>query len=425
MSQRLLIEEGGVPLHGTYELSADMQIGQLYLLAALAASEEVVINNFPDSPATNKLIELIRFLGGSVEKKGPNQVVVQPEELTTLAVPAGMLPDPEWGSLILSILCMRYGEAAVAGLTHPPDLSRLGIESSFQGDFLVGRIDYPVQPEPARLEYRLARPDNFVTASAVMAVVLRPGARVTLSNVAGGQLVNALIDIVSVMGGRVVRLSDHELEVEGVDRLSGGQITVPSSMDEAVVVATATTVTYGDVEIKSIDQEDLVSFLAKLQQIGVQYQLEGSGLRVWADKKSLFQPVHITTGWYPGFRSEWAGPMAVLLTQAQGESKIVEAIDQRELEFADLLRQSGAEVQPFEHTAGHDGKRGIKIFGPTKLTGQTLTFPPGYTCAVPLLIGLAADGTSELKAYEQFLTRYPYMLEKLIKLGAKIKLMEL
>ena len=91
--------------------------------------------------------------------------------------------------------------------------------------------------------------------------------------------------------------------------------------------------------------------------------------------------VEIQTLPFPGFPTDLQAAFAVLMTQAQGRSRIYERVFDDRLRYTDQLRAMGASIrverlQPIDESGNPTpgpiryGTR-AEIFGPTSLTGRS------------------------------------------------------
>ena len=119
---------------------------------------------------------------------------------------------------------------------------------------------------------------------------------------------------------------------------------------------------------------------------------------------------------YPGFPTDLQQPFTVLLTQAEGKSKVVETIWENRFMHIKYLNDLGADITVKNQTA--------TIVGPTKLTGTTVVATDLRAGAAMVAAGLAAEGKTVITNVEHILRGYEEIIEKLESVGAKITLKE-
>jgi UDP-N-acetylglucosamine 1-carboxyvinyltransferase len=204
-----------------------------------------------------------------------------------------------------------------------------------------------------------------------------------------------------------------------------------------VTFAVAAAATRGDVTLEDVRPLDLTAFTAKLEKMGVGFDIQKQSLRVWLDKTTILQPVEIETAPHPGFMTDWQQPTCVLLTQAVGESSLHETIYEDRFGYVKDLKKMGARIKlqtpseaeinfdssnyGFDWTSDEEPKAVAKIFGTTSLSGRKLQIPDLRAGAALVLAALAAKGQSEISGVEHIDRGYEKFDEKLRNLGAKIE----
>jgi len=69
---------------------------------------------------------------------------------------------------------------------------------------------------------------------------------------------------------------------------------------------------------------DLTAFLFVIAKMGVRYEIIGETLRVYRAK--TLKPTELQTNIYPGFPTDLQSPTSILMTQADGMSRIHEVL---------------------------------------------------------------------------------------------------
>jgi UDP-N-acetylglucosamine 1-carboxyvinyltransferase len=214
------------------------------------------------------------------------------------------------------------------------------------------------------------------------------------------------------MGAQIERTAPHRLEIQGVDRLSGVEHRVIGDRLEAGTFAIAAAVTGGDIEMSGVDPGHLGAFLEVIGGMGVPFEQTDEGLRVRASSDG-YRPCDVETAPYPGFATDLQAPLAVLMTQADGDSRIHETIYEDRLDYTMELVKMGAviEVQDQNHAC---------IAGPTQLHGREVTITDLRAGATLVLAALAAEETSVISGVEHVDRGYEQIEAKLVALGAQI-----
>ena len=130
-----------------------------------------------------------------------------------------------------------------------------------------------------------------------------------------------------------------------------------------------------------------------------------------------FRSVDIETAAYPGLATDLQSPTSVLLTQAEGTSRVHETIFEDRLEWMAELRRMGADIDI------RDGQRAV-IRGRTRLHGADVEIGDLRAGASLILAALAADGESTIHGAHHVHRGYENIEGKFLDLGARIVRME-
>ncbi|MES2014303.1 MAG: UDP-N-acetylglucosamine 1-carboxyvinyltransferase [Patescibacteria group bacterium] len=141
------------------------------------------------------------------------------------------------------------------------------------------------------------------------------------------------------------------------------------------------------ITVTGVNPKHMDALLESFATMGVPISIAGDSITVSAPEKLL--PIEIRTHEYPGFPTDLQAPMAVLLTQAEGESVIFETIFDGRLNYTAELVRMGADIKVWNpHRAEIKGSKSLKardIDGPDIRAG--LAF---------ILAAAIADGTSHV-----------------------------
>jgi UDP-N-acetylglucosamine 1-carboxyvinyltransferase len=146
-----------------------------------------------------------------------------------------------------------------------------------------------------------------------------------------------------------------------------------------------------------------------MKKMGVSVTIDGNDARVRGSKFSLL-PIFLETSPYPGFPTDLQAPITAAMTQAIGESCIVETIYRNRFAHVNWLTRMGANVSVNENR--------VIIRGPTKLTAETVSASDLRCCASLYMAALAADGESTVENVQHVDRGYEHFDEKLRSLGA-------
>jgi UDP-N-acetylglucosamine 1-carboxyvinyltransferase len=163
--------------------------------------------------------------------------------------------------------------------------------------------------------------------------------------------------------------------------------------------------------MSGVDPAHLGSFLEVLDRMGVPFETRADGLRVSA--ASSYRPCDVETAPYPGFATDLQAPLAVLMTQADGDSRIHETIYEDRLDYTMELVKMGAVIEV-------EDQHSACIAGPTQLHGREVSIADLRAGATLVLAALAAEETSVISGVEHVDRGYEQIEAKLVALGAQI-----
>lgn len=141
-------------------------------------------------------------------------------------------------------------------------------------------------------------------------------------------------DFFASLGATVRFLADHTIEIEGGNLRDEGEFTIISDYLESGTFAVLAALSAEDyLDIESARVNDLRAFLLKLGEAGVRFEAneETDTLRVW--RCDAPHAVSFQTNIYPGFPTDLQSPFCILLTQAEGISRVHEVLFESRLNF--------------------------------------------------------------------------------------------
>ena len=168
--------------------------------------------------------------------------------------------------------------------------------------------------------------------------------------------------------------------------------------------------------VQNIIPQHLESLISKLKEIGVKMEMVGDSIIVYGDHKN-FKPVDVRTQVYPGFATDLQQPLTALLTQAEGQSQIVETIYPERFRHCEQLNKMGANIEVDEGMCFVNGK--------TPLKGAHVEATDLRCGAALLIAGLIAEGVTTISNVYHIDRGYANIDQKLISLGAVVRRLEI
>ena len=413
---------GGVPLRGTVVVSGAKNAALKMLAAATLTGERCRFTNVPEIEDVRAMAETLADLGVVVDHPGPNTYEVSAGDIDWLFVPLEAAARMRASFMLLGPLVARFGEVVISNPggdrigRRPVDLHVDAMRAL--GATIDYRYGYYYAKAPGRLrgtEVRFPIVTVMGTENAMLAATLADGHTV-IRPAAQEPEVDDLIAFLQKMGAEVERTYPDTIEVEGKRRLRGAEHRVMPDRIEAGTFAIAAGVTGGRVTLEDVDCDHLQALVGILQQSGLDVTCEPTRMVVDATgaQPGELRPVDIETGAYPGLATDIQPPTTVLLTQANGDSRVHEAIFEDRLEWTGELGKMGARIEL-------RGPQRAVVHGPSKLRAADVEISDLRAGASLILGALAAEGTSSIGGAHHVRRGYENIERKFLDLGARIE----
>lgn len=197
---------------------------------------------------------------------------------------------------------------------------------------------------------------------------------------------------------------------------------------EAMLFITAAIMTCSKLKIERAPIDFLKVELLKLEKMGLRYDMSKTylsynshtklvDLTIKPSKlKALHDKIHAQP--YPGINTDNLPFFVPIATQAEGQTLIHDWMwEDRAIFFTEINRLGASARLADSHR--------VFIDGPTKLKGAQIICPPALRPAVMLLSAmLGAEGRSTLRNVYAIKRGYENIVERLNKIGARIKMLE-
>jgi UDP-N-acetylglucosamine 1-carboxyvinyltransferase len=429
-------------VHGGRRLSGDLfpqgaKNEALQIISAvLLTDERVTISNVPNIIDANKLIELLRGLGVTVEQQTPDTwcFCAGTIDVDYLRSDAFMKDAQRLRGSVMLIgpLLARFGRAS---LPKPggDKIGRRRLDTHFLGFQMLGAlfkyddqrdIYYIEQPEGGlRAAYVYMEEISVTgTANVLMAAVLTPG-RTTIYNAACEPYVQQLCRLLLQMGARIEGIGSNMLIVDGVDRLGGAVHRCLPDMIEVGSFIGLAAMTQSDITIRGAGVAHLGLIPRTFERMGIQIVQQGDDLHIPAQdfyEVQSFIDGSILTIYdapWPGFTPDLISIVLVVATQARGNVLIHQKMFESRLFFVDKLIDMGAQIilcDPHRASVmGLDRRyplRGIEMSSPDIRAGVAL-----------LIAALSAKGRSLIHNVHQIDRGYQHIDERLRAIGADVR----
>lgn len=413
------IIKGGNPLRGEVMIAGAKNAALPILAATLLARDNVTIANIPGLNDVKTMIKLLGQLGAQLVFDEKGDVQVDANHVNELVAPYDLVKTMRASILVLGPMLARFGQAEVslpggcAIGTRPVDLHLKALKS-MGADITVKNGYIHAQCKRGRLQGKTLVFDTITvtgTENILMAAVLAEG-KTVIKNAAREPEVVDLANFLIQMGAKIVGAGTHTIEVEGVDALGGGSYSVMPDRIEAGTYLAAGALTRGQVKVRNVKPDNLLSMLCKFEEAGAAItigedwvNLDMHGLRPEA--------VHISTAPYPGFPTDMQAQFMALNSIAEGTASVIETIFENRFMHVQELQRMGAQIRLNGNTA--------MVTGIDHLTGAPVMATDLRASASLILAGLVADGETTVERIYHVDRGYERIEEKLSLLGADIK----
>lgn len=432
---------GGKALKGKVSLSGAKNIALKVLIGALLFSNRVVLRNIPKIDDIIELINLLKLLGVNITFED-NEVVIDPLTLTKNTVDLLHASKIRVSFLLFAPLLYKFGRADIPN----PGGCRLGarsIDRVIEGLRALGvKVDYnsetgfynSILSKKPEGKYIFQKPSHTGTELLIMMSVFGQG-EIRIQN---GALEPEIDDLIAFLneGGAKIRRDGDDILIIGVSELRQIKpFEISSDRVEAVTYAVSGLATKGDVTISNIDEKLIRTFIDIVEEAGA--GVEKISNQVWRFYyKGVLNKMTVETAPFPGFLTDWQPLIAILMTQAQGDSIIHEAIFENRFSYVAELKKIGADISyvdyevkdpkshyHFNYDETQEYNQTIKIAGVQKLHGGVLNVSDLRAGATLAIAALIAPGESYLTGIHHLERGYEDFINKIQKIGGEIKRM--
>ena len=411
-----IIVEGGAPLHGEVRISGAKNAVLPILCATLLAQEPVHLSNVPHLHDVVTTTRLLSELGAGIVVDADG-VTVDPTTARGHVAPYELVRTMRASVLVLGPLLARHGQAEVslpggcAIGSRPVDLHlrglhALGAEVSVEGGYIKARA--------ARLRgahHTFPVVSVGATENVLMAATLAEGTTV-LDNVAREPEIVDLVRCLRAMGAKIQGEGSSRIEVEGVERLHGGEHAVVPDRIETGTFLVAAAMTGGRVTVRRARPDTLDAVLAALVEAGADVACGEDWITLDMQGRRP-RAVDITTAPHPGFPTDMQAQFMALNCIADGTGIVNETIFENRFMHVNELLRLGADIRV-------DGPTAV-VRGVERLSGAPVMATDLRASASLILAGLVARGETTIDRIYHLDRGYENIEEKLSGLGARIR----
>lgn len=409
--------KGGKPLAGTVKISGSKNAALPLIAASVLTKGDCILHEVPRLRDTDTMLEILRFLGANTTVDGTT-VTINTDALTSRTIPHELVSKLRGSIVLLGSLLARFGDVEMAypgGCVlgkrpvgaHTDAFLQMGIEDCSTHSTMKFK-GMPKASHVVLSEFSVTATENVLLAAA-----LSEGTT-TIELAAAEPHVQDVCKFLIERGIKIDGVGSHTLVVHGKKGLlEGGSHTVTPDYLEAGVFLLAGILTKGQVTLQGADASHLTSFIGALRRAGAACEVLKNGDIVADGKASDLKSTRIQTNIFPGFPTDLQAPFGVLLTQAQGVSRIFEVLFEGRMAYLYELEKMGASIEILNsHQA--------LVIGPSPLHGKQVPSNDIRAGAAMVLAGLLAEGETIVTDVRYIERGYDRLEEKLKALGADI-----
>ena len=414
-----------IKIEGNHELSGTITVGGAknsvvaLIPAAILCDETVTISNVPNITDVDDLEKILLHLNAKIERS-PGTVVINSSDIINKEITQELSKKLRASYYFMGALLGKFnrvemyfpGGCAIGA--RPINLHLKGFESL---GATITEEDNHFIIEAKKLHGNniyLDFPSVGATINIMLAAVKAKGKTVIDNAAKEPEIVN-VATLLNSMGAKITGAGTSSIEIIGVEHLGKCFHEVIPDRIEAGTYVILGAACGNNLKIDNIIPAHIEALTSKLEEMGAYLDIGADYIIV--SSMDNYQPIHVKTQTYPGFPTDLQQPLTSLLTQCHGQSKIEETIYENRFMHIPYLNQMGADIRVKNQTA--------TIIGKTPLQATDVVATDLRAGAALVIAALLAEGTTKITNVEHILRGYENIVEKLINVGAKVKIREI
>ena len=413
--EKLLIN-GGIPLNGTISCSGAKNAALPMIAATILSDESIVLKNLPYLQDITTMFELLGSMGCEILLNENMDFTISTNNIKEKEARYELVKTMRASILVLGPLVAKYGEAKIAlpgGCAigsrpvnyHLDALEQLGAKISLKNGYIEASAKKLVG---AKIKFDGVTVTG--TENIMMAACLAEGIT-ELTNVAREPEIIDLAEFLNEMGAKIEGAGSDKIVIEGVNKLSGTEHSIPADRIEAGTYLAAAAVTKGKITINGINPNRLKKVIDKLKEAGAIVSTDGNSISLEMSRDKP-KPVDITTAPFPEFPTDMQAQFSVINAIADGVSNIYETVFENRFMHVQELNRMGCNININGNKA--------TIEGVDRLYGAEVMATDLRASASLILAGLCAEGETKVDRIYHIDRGYERIEEKLNYLGANI-----
>ncbi|MGV3464910.1 MAG: UDP-N-acetylglucosamine 1-carboxyvinyltransferase [Heyndrickxia sp.] len=404
-------------LQGSVKIPGSKNSSLALLAAACLADETVVLHGIPNILDYQVICQIGAEIGLEIKRDASGTVYINSNKIFHTSLDPIKSSSFRTAYYFIGALLSKFGKVSLGYpggdnfVSRPIDqhikaLEKMGATFTFHEDYyevkaseLIGATIY------------FDTVTSGATINSMLAAVRAKGTTILLNAARDPEVVDTAM-LLNKMGAKISGAGTDTIRIIGVSQLNGCIHTViPDRLIAGAFLISAGMVG-GTVTVQDIVPEHLRNCIAKLQEIGLEFMIEGNAITSHSDGK--LKATRVRTGMYPGFPTDVQQPMTALLTQANGKSIISEKVYPNRFNHVPQLLRMGADIKVRSGVAFIKGK--------TRLKSAVVHASDIRAGICLILAALAAEGQTKITGVQHIERGYEDVVEAFQSLGAKINL---
>lgn len=410
------IIKGTNKLEGTVKISGSKNASLPIIAASILNAGKTTLYNVPNIHDTQMMFEILKTLGGKVEKKN-NKIIIDTSKIKKYEISENLMRQMRSSVILAGSLLGKYRKATFSypgGCdigTRPIDLHLKGFEklginiTKNYGN--ISCICDKIVGEKIDLDF----PSVGATENIMLASCLAEGTT-QINNAAREPEIIDLQNFLNKMGAKIKGAGSSQIQIEGVKKLNDVSYNIMPDRIEAGTFLCAGAMLPGNIILENTNANHITPIITKLEEANCKIKIEKNKIEIKAPKK--LKALEIKTMPYPGFPTDMQSIFVAMLTIAKGTSIMIENIFESRYKYTQELIRMGAKITI-------EGKSAI-IKGTRKLYGANVNATDLRGGAALVLAGMVAKGETTVENIEYILRGYEKFDQKLNNLGANIKI---
>ena len=407
---------GNSKLSGSINVPGSKNAALPILVSSLLSKEKLYITNIPTLNDIDSMVNLLRSFGVKIVEKN-NQLILNSNKLKNNIADYDLVRKMRASILVLGPLLSRFNKATIslpggcAIGTRPIDihleaLSKLGATFKIENGF----VEAQVKDKLVGAKIKLPFPSVGATENLIMAATLAKGTT-TIKNSAREPEIVDLANSLNCMGAKIQGAGSDFIKIEGVKLLKEAKYEIMFDRIVAGTFIIAAVMLNKKFLVKNINPKNIEALIKILKKMQANLIIKKNSILILPSKKII--GTNVQTSPYPGFPTDLQAQIMVLMTRANGLSKIKESIFENRFMHVPELKRMGAKITIKNNLA--------EVHGPSELSGAEVMATDLRASVCLVLAGMVAENRTIVNRIYHLDRGYENLEKKLNYCGANIK----